>query len=120
MQLHRYGALACAAKPAQKHKKKGSGLARTLTTIHPVIMNHFEPPCASEGIAFCAPVINTKCTDTRPGIDTPPIAVASAESEIISAVNVLKSHGWCWEPTDPGRWGLFPIVKWPTAGRANG
>jgi hypothetical protein len=120
MQLHRYGALACAAKPAQKHKKKGFGQPRTLATTHPVIMNHFEPPCASEGIPVCVPVYMTGLTGTQPGNETPPAAVVSAETEIISAVNVLKSHGWSWEPTDPGRWGLFPIVKWPTAARANG
>ena len=83
-------------------------------------MNHFEPPCASEGIPFCVPVINTAAANTRTGNLTPPVAVAASESEIISAVNVLKANGWYWEPTDPGRWGLFPIVKWPTTGRANG
>ena len=83
-------------------------------------MNHFEPPCPSEGISCGVPVINTNSADTRTGNPTPPVAVAASESEIISAVNFLKSQGWYWEPTDPGRWGLFPMVKWPTAVRANG
>lgn len=65
-------------------------------------------------------MIYAASADTRTGNPTPPVAGAASESEIISAVNLLKGAGWQWEPTDPGRWGLFPIVKWPTAGRARG
>ena len=83
-------------------------------------MNHFESPCASEGIPLRVPVYTSGETDALIGQVTPPVEGASAESEIISAVNLLKTHGWTWEPTDPGRWGLFPVTKWPLSRRANG
>jgi hypothetical protein len=71
-------------------------------------MNQNETACSARISNPCAPVINTENTDTRTGKPALHLVSVNEEAQVEDAVNFLISAGWFWEPTDPGRWGLFP------------
>jgi hypothetical protein len=104
----RYGAGACAADQAGRHKKKAYGHSISLLSSHFLIMNQNETACSAKVSNPCASVINTENTDTRTRKPTLYVRSEFEEIEIEAAVNFLKDKGWYWEPVDPARWGLFP------------
>lgn len=47
--------------------------------------------------------------DANKTIEKGPTPYVGSTQELVErAVADLIRHGWHWEPTDPGRWGLFP------------
>jgi hypothetical protein len=47
--------------------------------------------------------------DSKETVEKGPTPYVGSTQELVErAVADLIRHGWHWEPTDPGRWGLFP------------
>jgi hypothetical protein len=89
-------------------KKIGPGPNQALCTTAFAIMPSNEnkrEPLLPQPLRTC--VYDSR--DAKETIEKGPTPYVGSTQELVErAVADLIRHGWHWEPTDPGRWGLFP------------
>lgn len=89
-------------------KKIGLGLSQTLYPTAFAIMPSNEnkrEPLLPQPLRTCV----HDSRDAKETIEKGPTPYVGSTQELVErAVADLIRHGWHWEPTDPGRWGLFP------------